>query len=336
MDMLAKGIIHYDEATWANALFLTIEEHQSNASDALHDAHGAALQRTDCDCGKRRLGAEEDNSRLTFRLGDGKIFVIRDSICEWRDVAVKRTVLFALIIGMLFSLFATALADDTVRVDFDPLPLTGTWVDGVLEENEYHYYPIVLTETGKLSIKYQSFFEYSYAGFLSADLEVIYETYARGTMGAPETYSFEYYLQPGNYYIRCAGNPNSRGEYRIKAEFQALETDEIEPNDNYHEAQAIGDGDAVAGVTTRNDLHDYYCFELTGERAVRIVCNVDNGSGSQTFKLYDPDLVPMTEHYCPQGYVFEDTLKAGVYYIDICTTSADNGIGGYVLKLDLN
>lgn len=246
-------------------------------------------------------------------------------------------------IGMAMGVFllfgGTVQADESVRVDFDPLPITDTWVEGDLEVNEYHYYPIEIPTVGKLTIYAQSFFDYYRVDILNADLlSFAKQENVNGSAGSPVTVDFTFYAEPGTYYARCTGEAGREGAYRLKACFEEIETTEAEPNDDYQTAQPLQEGIKVEGIHTRNDVHDYYTFEIKEEQEIQLTVHVLD-SAKTHLKLYDGDMVLLDEVYDgvafaeEKSYVYEKSLEAGTYYVDLCNEYSDGGGGPYWIRL---
>ena len=108
---------------------------------------------------------------------------------------------------------------------------------------------------------------------LDADLIEWDEGYFSGTAGAPETQDFVYYLEPGTYYV-CVGNDTSQGDFRLKG---ILEPCPRHGNGRQRHlprrAGAALGRDALSGVLTQWDEHDYYAFTLEAETQVYLTAN---------------------------------------------------------------
>lgn len=246
------------------------------------------------------------------------------------------------LIVLLFMTAGIAKADDSARIQFDPVPLDDFWVDGRLDLNEYHYYPVEITATGKLKITAQSFFEYFRTDILDADYVRFAEKgNINGSNGTPATVEFEYYLEPGTYYIRCTGEAGRSGDYRVKALYEELESTEEEPNDDYKMAQLLEAGTEIRGIHTRNDEHDYYKIILEKETDIKLIVSVQD-SFTTRFRFYDEDLIMLDEIYDgvafaeEKSYSYERILPAGTYYIDMIALDVDTGGGPYELCLKDN
>ena len=161
---------------------------------------------------------------------------------------------------------------------------------------------------------------------LDADLIEWDEGYFNGTIGAPETQDFVYYLEPGVYCLRN-GSDNSQGDFRIKGIFEPCPSTETAESDDYLGAQALPSGETLSGVLTEWDGHDYYTFTLDAEEQVYLTANTTLESLMPNLTLYDGDMVKMSEEYGFKGYAEEFLLPAGTYYIDVWGNK-----GPYTLK----
>ena len=217
---------------------------------------------------------------------------------------------FVLLLVLLLALPAAAMADDSQFIEHEPFALDDSWVEGSTRPGEYHYYPFIVEEVGLVTVRVQMFCG-GHVELLDADLIEWDEGYFNGTIGAPETQDFVYYLEPGVYCLRN-GSDNSQGDFRIKGIFAPCPSTETAESDDYLGAQAVPSGETLSGVLTEWDGHDFYS---TLE------------SLQPNLALYDGDMVKMSEEYGFKGYAEEFLLPAGTYYIDVWGNK-----GPYTLK----
>ena len=232
---------------------------------------------------------------------------------------------FVLLLVLLLALPAAAMADDSQFIEHEPFALDDSWVEGSTRPGEYHYYPFIVEEVGLVTVRVQMFCG-GHVELLDADLIEWDEGYFNGTIGAPETQDFVYYLEPGVYCLRN-GSDNSQGDFRIKGIFEPCPSTETAESDDYLGAQALPSGETLSGVLTQWDEHDYYTFTLGAETQVYLTANTTLESNTPNLRLYDGDMVKLSEEYGFKGYAEEMTLPAGTYYIDICGNK-----GPYTLK----
>ena len=229
-----------------------------------------------------------------------------------------------LLLALLLALPA-ALADDTQFIEHEPFALDDSWVEDSTRPGEYHYYPFIVEEVGLVTVRVQLFCG-GHVELLDADLIEWDEGYFNGTIGAPETQDFVYYLEPGVYCLRN-GSDNSQGDFRIKGIFEPCPSTETAESDDYLGAQALPSGETLSGVLTEWDGHDFYTFTLDAEEQVYLTANTTLESLMPNLTLYDGDMVKMSEEYGFKGYAEEFLLPAGTYYIDVWGNK-----GPYTLK----
>lgn len=240
----------------------------------------------------------------------------RKRILQGRMEIVRRMRWLCMLLALaLLAGTGTALADDTVRIDHDALALDGEWVDGTIREQEYHYFPIQTEAVGKLTVRVQTTLNSLPFQFLDADLQTWDSLYIYGTVGAPGTGDFVYYLEPGTYYVRYCGDRAQVGDFRLKASFEAVACDETEKNDDYHGAMPLPASVRVSGVLTQGDDGDYYAIASDAEK-LHLLCNSE-AEGQQIFTLYDSDMVECFTEYDLRGLSREDRLGAGTYYLRV-------------------
>ena len=232
---------------------------------------------------------------------------------------------FVLLLVLLLALPAAAMADDSQFIEHEPFALDDSWVEGSTRPGEYHYYPFIVEEVGLVTVRVQMFCG-GHVELLDADLIEWDEGYFNGTIGAPETQDFVYYLEPGVYCLRN-GSDNSQGDFRIKGIFEPCPSTETAESDDYLGAQALPSGETLSGVLTQWDGHDYYTFTLDAEAQVYLTANTTLESLMPNLTLYDGDMVKMSEEYGFKGYAEEFLLPAGTYYIDVWGNK-----GPYTLK----
>ena len=222
---------------------------------------------------------------------------------------------FVLLLVLLLALPAAAMADDSQFIEHEPFALDDSWVEGSTRPGEYHYYPFIVEEVGLVTVRVQMFCG-GHVELLDADLIEWDEGYFNGTIGAPETQDFVYYLEPGVYCLRN-GSDNSQGDFRIKGIFEPCPSTETAESDDYLGAQALPSGETLSGVLTEWDGHDFYTFTLDAEEQVYLTANTTLESLMPNLTLYDGDMVKMSEEYGFKGYAEEFLLSAGTYYIDV-------------------
>ena len=230
-----------------------------------------------------------------------------------------------LLLVLLLALPAAAMADDSQFIEHEPFALDDSWVEGSTRPGEYHYYPFIVEEVGLVTVRVQMFCG-GHVELLDADLIEWDEGYFNGTIGAPETQDFVYYLEPGVYCLRN-GSDNSQGDFRIKGIFEPCPSTETAESDDYLGAQALPSGETLSGVLTEWDGHDFYTFTLDAEEQVYLTANTTLESLMPNLTLYDGDMVKMSEEYGFKGYAEEFLLPAGTYYIDVWGNK-----GPYTLK----
>ena len=232
---------------------------------------------------------------------------------------------FVLLLVLLLALPAAAMADDSQFIEHELFALDDSWVEGSTRPGEYHYYPFIVEEVGLVTVRVQMFCG-GHVELLDADLIEWDEGYFNGTIGAPETQDFVYYLEPGVYCLRN-GSDNSQGDFRIKGIFEPCPSTETAESDDYLGAQALPSGETLSGVLTEWDGHDFYTFTLDAEEQVYLTANTTLESLMPNLTLYDGDMVKMSEEYGFKGYAEEFLLPAGTYYIDVWGNK-----GPYTLK----
>ena len=232
---------------------------------------------------------------------------------------------FVLLLVLLLALPAAAMADDSQFIEHEPFALDDSWVEGSTRPGEYHYYPFIVEKVGLVTVRVQMFCG-GHVELLDADLIEWDEGYFNGTIGAPETQDFVYYLEPGVYCLRN-GSDNSQGDFRIKGIFEPCPSTETAESDDYLGAQALPSDETLSGVLTEWDGHDFYTFTLDAEEQVYLTANTTLESLMPNLTLYDGDMVKMSEEYGFKGYAEEFLLPAGTYYIDVWGNK-----GPYTLK----
>ena len=232
---------------------------------------------------------------------------------------------FVLLLVLLLALPAAAMADDSQFIEHEPFALDDSWVEGSTRPGEYHYYPFIVEKVGLVTVRVQMFCG-GHVELLDADLIEWDEGYFNGTIGAPETQDFVYYLEPGVYCLRN-GSDNSQGDFRIKGIFEPCPSTETAESDDYLGAQALPSGETLSGVLTEWDGHDFYTFTLDAEEQVYLTANTTLESLMPNLTLYDGDMVKMSEEYGFKGYAEAFLLPAGTYYIDVWGNK-----GPYTLK----
>ena len=143
------------------------------------------------------------------------------------------------------------------------------------------YYKIVLSASGRLNIKFNSFLKY-YCLFIYDDSgKEIWKDEENEWISTTGKRSdnITVDLIKGNYYLRVIGDRAegwdwlSTGNYNFKIDFSSANETLDEPNNNIAESKRIGFNKTVKGQIAVNDSEDYYEINLTTSGKLNIVFN---------------------------------------------------------------
>lgn len=226
-------------------------------------------------------------------------------------------------------------------VNYKPtLATNGQWVDGHIgysdEENEFDYHPIYISTAGKLTITMLSLGNLRFE-ILDSDYNYIdsYSSY-NASDSNPENMTFCAWLEKGTYYVMVTEYYSSEysGDYRIKASFTSANSNEIEPNDTYLQAQPVENGSTITGIFAKGkyyygeyeynyDKYDFYKITLTERTKYSFyLTSYDSHSRSVSidFTLYDNNLYEINrsvdyDYHSDNTIRYICTLNAGTYYV---------------------
>lgn len=253
--------------------------------------------------------------------------------------ATKR--LLSLFIAITVMLTGIAFTDVTAKADVSAstLATNDTWVaDTISTKGEVDYYSVTLTKAGWLTVMLQgNSVEASSISVWSSDLSKKYGSDSLyGTSDTnPKTTSFTMALEPGTYMVKIKSPwDDTTGGYRVKASFEAANNTESSDDNSFDTAEKIKFGDSIDGFISMDDTQDFFQFELTGTKTIRLILTAY--FSTCYMQIYDHDYLPVkkisvygsstnqkTEEY-------EATLDAGLYYVKIYPYSSDTG--KYTLK----
>lgn len=247
---------------------------------------------------------------------------------------------FALCLFFLISVF---IGKTDVSAANYTMQANGVWVDGNLtEKGGSDYYKITVPESGTLTITYQGL-GIGYSWFYLYD-EDISERYKQSSIvnntseTNPKTQDMAVDLQKGTYQVRVAGHAGDcTGTYRLKASFEPIGSNEVEPNDTYQTAMPLAGTQKITGFLPVNEEQDFYRFVLTKDTMVDIKY-INHYNGGLPKPGVDGIIAVYDENYqevdrtrpINDQYEFCETLSAGTYYIKV--TKFYGGSGMYILQ----
>lgn len=216
-------------------------------------------------------------------------------------------------------------------------------MDGNLtEKGGSDYYKITVPEAGTLTITYQGL-GIGYSWFYLYD-EDISERYKQSSIvnntseTNPKTQDMAVDLQKGTYQVRVAGHAGDcTGTYRLKASFEPIGSNEVEPNDTYQTAMPLAGTQKITGFLPVNEEQDFYRFVLTKDTMVDIKY-INHYNGGLPKPGVDGIIAVYDENYqevdrtrpINDQYEFCEMLSAGTYYIKV--TKFYGGSGMYILQ----
>lgn len=239
---------------------------------------------------------------------------------------MKKVISFLLAIAVFFAgITVPQVQAAGAGVAYIPFQANDTWVSGKFEKkNTSHYYAVTIPQTGWLSVTFQGLSVNKATAYVKdKDLSTgTYETLS--VTGAsdtnPVTKSGIAALEPGNYVIKVTGYYT--GEYRIKAGFEPVNTNESPNNHSFSTAQAISFDNRINGFVSQNEATDFYQFTLPASQRVNVIYT--SCIKKSDFTVYDKDYIKIAGKTVsnasednPLTYVFEGTLDPGVYYVRI-------------------
>lgn len=239
---------------------------------------------------------------------------------------MKKIISLMLTIALFFASIAIpGIQADAAEVNFIPFQANGAWVSGKIEKNNTsHYYSVTVPQTGWLSVTFQGFSVKKATAYIKdKDLSAgAYETLS--VTGAsdtnPVTKSGIAALEPGTYAIKVTGS--YVGEYRLKAEFEPVSTNESPNNHSFSTAQALSFDNQINGFVSQNENTDFYQFTLPASQTVSVIYT--SYIKKSDFTIYNKDFIKVASKTVnnasednPLAYAFEGTLDPGVYYVRI-------------------
>lgn len=239
----------------------------------------------------------------------------------------KQTTKAVMLCLLAFALFW--ITPDTVRADeYNSISLAtdDNWVPGSIDqEDEIDFYKITLPKAGWLTLAYQGRdIGDSYYQLWKEDLTDKYysrELYTSSTSN-PKTDTVTLAMEPGNYYIKVYGYGNHTGNYQIKAAFKAADNNETEPNDEIGQEMPIRMDQKITGFFSEDDEADFYRFDLTQKKRIRIHCisrirDIYCTLYNSDYTQIDDNNIYTGSEEAPKIYSEEYELNPGTYYVRI-------------------
>lgn len=204
--------------------------------------------------------------------------------------------------------------------------LNNTWVSGsITTKGGVDFYRIVLPKAGFVHIDYQGWsIADSYVEVWNGDLT---ERFSRQNVcissnDSPKTYSADYVMEAGTYYVKVFPYGNNTGTYRLRGTFTAAGNTENEPNNSFASAGNLSANTKVMGLLSLTDRLDFYRIVVPSVQKVKIVYSGRIADSYYSIWNSDYECVYRKNVYTgseasPKTSSYEVTLNAGVYYIKI-------------------
>lgn len=268
---------------------------------------------------------------------------------------MKKTLIWGLRVCFLMCFLMIPLVQpvlgesDSYRIDLEEVSLDGSWKDYNLPVNAYAYCPLYLEENGLLSLKVQTYFDNNhYVYLLDQNLDTVdYDNHFGKGTAAPENFEFVYFLTAGTYYVRVESWNNVSGLFRIMGEFTPAQTNEIEPNSTFEQAQQLmPNGDLIRGFLSTSatvdfwsdplpegtqDFADYYVFTVGSGTWKIDVAPMEETDTFFKATLYNSSHEEIHTEYLQETVCIEQELPAGTYYLAI--ESNGRACGQYTVSL---
>lgn len=221
------------------------------------------------------------------------------------------------------------------------LNLNGQWSRDywLTEDEDAHYYKIVIPADGYFSFKIMSYIGNScYYYLYSGDLSEKYWGYSvyGGTEASPKSDSYYTSLSKGTYILKIESN--STGRYRLQGTYKNHYVNDANAV-SYDSPQNFAIGSTVTGALTESDREDWYRIKVSKTGYYTFFCKnyVDN---SFYYKIYSSDLLSTiidnsiygADETEPKTKQDDIVLKAGTYYIKV--TGSSWATGRYILSWD--
>lgn len=252
---------------------------------------------------------------------------------KMRKVVEKKMRWLAVLFFALIISFIPAVKGNAANYS---LALNNSWRDGkIVTRDDMDVYNFSINKAGTVKITYQGWsIRDSYVQILDGDQVVEFEKNNIYTSSEtdPKTKEYELALEPGSYCVKVWGYGDNVGNYRLKGSFTSAGNTENEPNNTFASAMKLESGSAglVKGFISRTDTIDFYKIYVPSDQKIKITytakipdsyCEIWN---QDQFSLNKKNVYTASEEN-PKTYVYEESLKAGTYYIKITPYGSHTG-----------
>ena len=238
-------------------------------------------------------------------------------------------------------------SDDTTATA-NEMQLGDTISGTITESDDLDYYKFELESAGCVKLNMTSYMKYYCIKIYDADGQEVWWTTENEwteTVGYRKD-AYDVYLEKGIYYLQINGYrksdwDKSTGKYECITAFLSSETNNVESDNSYADANNISLGNSIVGQISENDDYDTYKFELFQAGCVKL--NMTSYMKYYCIKIYDVDGQEIwwaTENEWTEtvGYrkdMYDLYLEKGTYYMQINgyrKSDWDKSTGKYVLK----
>ena len=220
-------------------------------------------------------------------------------------------------------------SDDTTATA-NEMQLGDTISGTITESDDLDYYKFELESAGCVKLNMTSYMKYYCIKIYDADGQEVWWTTENEwteTVGYRKD-AYDVYLEKGIYYLQINGYrksdwDKSTGKYECITAFLSSETNNVESDNSYADANNISLGNSIVGQISENDDYDTYKFELFQAGCVKL--NMTSYMKYYCIKIYDVDGQEIwwaTENEWTEtvGYrkdMYDLYLEKGTYYMQI-------------------
>ena len=179
---------------------------------------------------------------------------------------------------------ATEIEENDTIAQSNTLPLNSSINGQIAINDDPDFYQIELPASGRLNLDLTAYMNYVSIALYNEDGNMVWSDHDNtwDTSSHMQHLTYPVDLIEGIYYVKITGHkyihnvtssPTCTGNYTLRVDYINANTNEVEPNNSFSDAQWVSPNKQIIGQIATNDSLDFFKFTLTRNMALTLDFN---------------------------------------------------------------